>query len=301
MGAAVSITLAAIEPLPLDAKSTQRIARDQVIACIDRFLVNYSGAATIGHAGRVTLRYLKEMGKGGGVRSVVTILGGRSSRISGGAATQWEALWGWFLVVPGTIKDRTTDAADLTGEAIRFVEFSPWSKIAAGIAQGVARFTGTPGSVVPLAQSLARNSGLLYSTTVGGVIDGSGVLDLQIAADGVGEDYNAPDSVILNLAAPPVGVNASARVPLGLTGGISETAFAKTPRAGSVQLVPLHKDDDESLGSSIWLVRWDQEIGLGTAERPGLVPPDVLERIYGFSTIPSTPNDQEFTQAVGDA
>ena len=290
-------------PLPLDVLSTQTVARDQIIGCIDAWLVEWGASKTIPHAGMVTPTFLREQ-TGRGFRNVVTILGGADppkggGRLAGGAATQWEILWGWFLVVPGTIKDRATDASTLTGEAKRFITATPWLHLEAAASAGTMSFTGTNGSAIGLGQTIERNDGVEYKTTAAGVIGVSGVLDLAAAAVDTGELGNTPPNAKLTLQTPPAGVDPTATVlSPGLEIGADESAFSKTPRAGTIQLTPLYKDGDEKLGLSIWMLRWRQEICLGTAQRAKTPAPDILTTVTGTSTIPALPSPDTFTQIV---
>ncbi len=290
-------------PLPLNVVSMQTVARDQIIGCIDAWLVEWGASKTIPHAGMVTPTFLREQ-TGRGFRNVVTILGGADppkggGRLSGGAATQWEILWGWFLVIPGTIKDRATDAATLTGEAKRFITATSWLHLQAAAAAGTMKFTGANGSAIAIGQAIERNDGVEYETTAAGVIGVSGELSLAVVASGTGELGNTPPGAKLTLTAPPAGVDPTATVlGAGLVLGADESAFSKTPRAGTIQLVPLYKDGDEKLGLSIWMLRWRQEISLGTAQRAKTPAPDILTTVTGTSTIPAEPNDATFTQIV---
>lgn len=295
--------MAGSEPvLPLDIVSMQTVARDQIIDCVDAWLVEWDASKTIPHAGLVTQTFLREQ-TGRGFRNVVTILGGASppgggGRLAGGAATQWEVLWGWFFVIPGIIRDRATDASTLTGEAVRFITATPWLHIEAAKATGTVRLTGTDGSAVGVGEALERNDGVAYTTTAAGVIAG-GQLDLAVEAVDVGKLGNTDPEAKLTLPAPPPGVDPTATVlGPGLELGADESAFAKTPRAGTIQLVPLYKDKDEQLGLSIWMLRWRQEICLGTAQRARTPGPDILTRVEGTSTIPALPNPETFTQIV---
>jgi hypothetical protein len=293
--------MAGSEPvLPLDLLSMQTVARDQIIDCIDAWLVEWDASKTIAHAGMVTPTFLREQ-TGRGLRNVVTILGGASppgggGRLAGGAETQWEVLWGWFLVIPGVIQDRSTDAATLTGEAVRFITATPWLHIDSSKATGTVRFTGTNGSAVGVGEVLERNDDVVYTTTAAGVIAG-GQLDLAVEASEPGTLANTEPQAKLTLPAPPAGVDAVATVLApGLRSGADKSAFAKTPRAGTIQLVPLYKDKDEDLGLSIWMLRWRQEICLGPAQRARVPGPDILTRVQGTSTIEAFPNDDAFTQ-----
>lgn len=184
---------------------------------------------------------------------------------------------------------------------MRLVTATPWQDLEAVAATGTARFTGTPGSAVPLGLVLNRNTGAQYATTVADVIGAGGSADIPVEAVEVGaHDNSRANRVALTIdGAPPAGVDVDVTViEPGLSGGQWPTVFCKTPVAGTMRHRPLYKDPDEELGTTIWEIRWDQEIDLGTAQRMRTPAPDVLTTVLSTSTLPSTPNDGEFTQIV---
>jgi hypothetical protein len=121
--------MASAEPiLPLDATSALVIARDQIVDCVDEWSQLYRAARTIGHAGKVTQEYLfKQSGKG--LRSIITVMGGTNERLSGGKSTQFDARWAWFIVVPGTIENRTSKGLLVGSEAVRFITRDVWGNL----------------------------------------------------------------------------------------------------------------------------------------------------------------------------
>lgn len=112
-------------PLPKPVTSYLKTARDQIVTCIDAWGEEWWESETIGHAGQVTLEFLRREGALA-PRSVVTAINARASRISGGKSIQLLVTWQWFIVVDGVIADRTDDGLILAGEGLRLVLASPW-------------------------------------------------------------------------------------------------------------------------------------------------------------------------------
>lgn len=116
-------------PLPLEFTSALVRARDQVVAAVETWGREYWGAATIGHAGKVTMKFLREQ-SGMAPRSIVTVLSGNNAALSRGKSTQFAFTFQWFIVAGGVLTDRTDLGLNLSGEGIRLVNRAPWSNLA---------------------------------------------------------------------------------------------------------------------------------------------------------------------------
>ncbi len=187
-------------PKPLVLVPPLRAARDDIVSEVDRWLAAYRETATIGHAGRVTPKFLHQQ-SGEGTRAIVTAFRGETGRLAGGGKTLCEVTWNWWLIISGTLEDRNNLALDLEGEAVKLVIRSPWSDI----------------------------------------------------------------------------------------GG---NAFAYKPKAG-VLFENRYRDDDEGLGSSIWVVAWRQTIDLGTAGRAVTPAPVALALVNDTVEVPGEPNPDQ--------
>jgi hypothetical protein len=54
-------------------------------------------------------------------RSIITVTDGTAVRNGHGMAIQCTPTFVWYLIIRGTLTDRTTDALDFIGEALRFI------------------------------------------------------------------------------------------------------------------------------------------------------------------------------------
>lgn len=115
-------------PLPADATSALLIARDQIVGLVEEWSVNFRRGRTIGHAGQVTAEFIRKQANRA-PRSIITVLSGDGERIAGGSMTQLPTRFIWFLIVNGTLEDRTNKGLLLSGEGTRFVWSSPWLDI----------------------------------------------------------------------------------------------------------------------------------------------------------------------------
>jgi hypothetical protein len=116
------------DPLPADASSALLIARDQVVECVEEFTKNFRKGPTVGHAGKVTWKYLREQARMA-PKSVITVITGRAERLGGGSQTLFTSTFIWFLVSHGRIQDRTNLGLLLVGEGARFVTDPPWMNL----------------------------------------------------------------------------------------------------------------------------------------------------------------------------
>lgn len=114
-------------PSPLTGEALV-VARDQVVEVVEAWGAAHWESETIGHAGKVTLEYLRRDGYRA-PRAVVTVVRGKNARLSGGKTTEFLATFQLFLVVDGAIDDRTTLGLALAGAAVRLVTASPWLEI----------------------------------------------------------------------------------------------------------------------------------------------------------------------------
>jgi hypothetical protein len=106
-------------PVPLPT-SNLRKARDIVVERVQAWMGGHAKHTTMGHSGPVTQAFIVKQA-GMAPRSIVTVTDGTSFRIGNGMSIQCIVTFGWFVIVRGLIKDRTTDALDFVGESLRFV------------------------------------------------------------------------------------------------------------------------------------------------------------------------------------
>lgn len=284
--------------LPLNFKSSLQIALEQIVNGVTAWLVKYAGAEAVPHPGVVDRKFLEQQ-SGRSIRCVIAHDRGSVTRLAGGKQTNVEPRWLWFLVIPGTIQNRAVEATGIVGEALKYITAHPWSDFVDTAATGTVQFTGTDGAAVPLGQLLTDNDDEKYVTTAAGVIAG-GVVDLPTSAVEVGAEGNSRTArVALTVDTPPAGVdpNATALQP-GFSGGAWDTAFIKTPKAGTINYKSMYKTGDEKLAQTVWMLSWEQPVNLGTARRARTPGPEPLLQVLIESTIPSTPNDDEFTQII---
>ena len=105
-------------PTPLPQSSLRR-ARDIVVERVNEWMGSHHGHETIGHSGVVTPEFIRKQA-GLAPRSIVTVIKGQASRV-GGMAVQATVVFVWFVIVRGVLSDRTSDALDFAGEAVRFI------------------------------------------------------------------------------------------------------------------------------------------------------------------------------------
>ena len=106
-------------PLPLP-QSNLRKARDIVVEQVQAWMGAHVGHATIGHSGAVTQEFIMKQA-GLGPRSIVTVIDGDAVRVGHGMSIQCTPTFVWYVIVRGVIVDRTNDALDFIGEAMRFI------------------------------------------------------------------------------------------------------------------------------------------------------------------------------------
>jgi hypothetical protein len=121
--------MAGTEPtLPKPVASNLLLARDIIVDCVDEWLRLWRARDTIGHAGRVTQKFIIEQA-GMGTRALVTVVSGTAERLAGGKAVQALPLWTIFFVTRGRIRDRTDDGLNVVGEAQRFILSDPFGQV----------------------------------------------------------------------------------------------------------------------------------------------------------------------------
>lgn len=91
-------------------------------------------------------------------------------------------------------------------------------------AAGLVRFTGMPGTTVPLGQAF-RTDSQLYVTTATGVLDSSGQIDLPASAQIAGTDGNLEPDTVVDLSAVPAGIDSQATI-IEMTGGTAQETDA---------------------------------------------------------------------------
>lgn len=90
----------------------------------------------------------------------------------------------------------------------------------AAAAAGAVVVTGSNGAVVPAASALARADGAVFRTTAAGTIEG-GSVNISVAADAPGAEFNAADGLKLRFVSPIAGVASEAIVVApGIKGGV---------------------------------------------------------------------------------
>lgn len=106
-------------PLPLPTSNLLK-ARDIVRDQVQAWMGSHAGHETIGHSGVVTQEYIEKQA-GQGPRSIVTVLEGRASRLGHAMTIQTVPTFLWYILIRGRLNDRTTDALNFIGEALRFI------------------------------------------------------------------------------------------------------------------------------------------------------------------------------------
>ncbi len=76
--------------------------------------------ATIGHIGPVTQEFIMQQA-GMAPRSIITVIDGEAERTGHGMTIQCTPTFVWYVIVRGVLADRTNDALDFIGHAIRFI------------------------------------------------------------------------------------------------------------------------------------------------------------------------------------
>ena len=89
---------------------------------------------------------------------------------------------------------------------------------------GVVRFSGSNGTTVGVGTKVSTDEGILFQTTVAGIIAG-GYVDLAVESVGYGEVTNVAATLINNLVTPVVGVS-SVNNAAGTTGGAEKETNA---------------------------------------------------------------------------
>jgi uncharacterized phage protein gp47/JayE len=106
--------------------------------------------------------------------------------------------------------------------------FAPLNRLtikAATYAEGVIRFTGLPGTTIPLGTKVIyNNTSLEYETTVASTIDINGYVDITMKAtsDNLGSQANTLPNIDLTLSVPILGINSAVVSTLGFTKGIDK-------------------------------------------------------------------------------
>jgi hypothetical protein len=95
-------------------------ARDVVVEQVQAWMGTTAAHDTIGHAGKVSPEFIRQQA-GMAPRSIITVLGGTTSRLGGRMAAQLLVNWAWFIIVRGIIEDRTAEALRWLDGAARFV------------------------------------------------------------------------------------------------------------------------------------------------------------------------------------
>lgn len=106
-------------PVPLPQSNLRR-ARDIVVEQVQAWMGGHAKHTTIGHSGAVTQEFIVKQA-GMAPRSIVTIIDGDAVRNGHGMAIQCTPTFVWYVIVRGVLSDRTADALDFIGEAMRFI------------------------------------------------------------------------------------------------------------------------------------------------------------------------------------
>ena len=106
-------------PVPRPASNLRR-ARDIVVEQVQAWMGGHTRHPTIGHCGPVDQKFIMQQA-GMATRSIITIADGTAERNGHGMAIQCTATFVWYVIVRGVLVDRTTEALDFIGEAMRFI------------------------------------------------------------------------------------------------------------------------------------------------------------------------------------
>jgi hypothetical protein len=101
-------------------QSNLRKARDIVVEQVQAWMGTHAKHATIGHIGPVTQEFIMQQA-GMAPRSIITVIDGEAERTGHGMTIQCTPTFVWYVIVRGVLADRTTDALDFIGEALRFI------------------------------------------------------------------------------------------------------------------------------------------------------------------------------------
>lgn len=176
--------------------------------------------------------------------------------------------WASRQLLPNTADAEELDKhADLVG----------LSRKEAAPSTGVAEFTGTGGSVVPLGTQLRDPSGLRYRTTAAGLL---GVLAIQIPVEGVdtGSATNLALGTVLTISQPLVGVDVTAPVADNGSGvGLSGGADRETDEELRARILARRRGVLTG-GSSADYVLWARSV-------PGVTRAWALPGFYGTGTV----------------
>ncbi len=108
-------------PLPTPRpQSNLRVARDIIVEQVQAWMSSHAKHTTIGHCGPVDQEFIMKQA-GMAPRSVITVADGTAARVGHGMTIQCTPTFVWYLIIRGTLSDRTTDALDFIGEAMRFI------------------------------------------------------------------------------------------------------------------------------------------------------------------------------------
>jgi hypothetical protein len=114
-------------PLPTPRPASNlRLARDLVVDQVQAWMGSHAKNTTIGHCGPVTQEFIMKQA-GMAPRSIVTVLDGTASRVGHHMQVAAVPSFVWYLIVRGRLHDRTTEALDFIGEAVRFVYANVWA------------------------------------------------------------------------------------------------------------------------------------------------------------------------------
>lgn len=108
-------------PLPVPRPASNlRLASDIVVAQVQAWMGAHARHTTIAHCGPVDQDFIVQQA-GMAPRSIITITEGTAERTGHGMTIQCTPTFVWYLIVRGTQADRTKEALDFQGEAIRFI------------------------------------------------------------------------------------------------------------------------------------------------------------------------------------
>ena len=107
-------------PLPKPFESNLLKARDIVVEQVQAWMGEHTSHTTIGHSGAVTQEFIIKQA-GMAPRSVITIVDGSAVRNGHGMAIQCTVTFVWYIIVRGVLSDRTSNAINFVGEAMRFI------------------------------------------------------------------------------------------------------------------------------------------------------------------------------------
>lgn len=127
---------------------------------------------------------------------------------------------------------------------------------AAEFSVGNVRFTGTPGSTVPVGTQLQRQDGALFYTTAEGKVPSNGSITLPVMAGAAGAAGNTAGGVSLSLTQPVTGMRAQATA---VAPGISAGSDAEDDEALRSRLLTRIQDPPQG-GAAADYVNWALEV-----------------------------------------